>query len=184
MSTLLISITLALALISDPTGLKTGQKAPDFVGVDQNGTKIRLYETLKSEKVILTFYRGAWCRYCMGQFKDYQDSLSFIKDKGATIIAVSPEHEVGIAKSAKTSKADFSLVHDEGLKIMLDYKVISEEKVDEYKQKKQDTGEDNQHKFLPVPALYIVEQDGTISYVSFNPNYRVRESVKTFLEQL
>ena len=184
MSTLLINITLALALLSDPTGLKTGQKAPDFHAIDQNGQKISLYETLKTEKVILTFYRGAWCRYCMGQFKDYQDSLSLINEKGATIIAVSPEHEDGIAKTAKTSKAEFSLIHDEGLKIMLEYEVISVEKVAEYEQQKEETGEDNQHKFLPVPALYVIEQDGTISYVSFNPNYRVRESVSTLLEQL
>lgn len=181
---LLTILLLALTLITDPSGLKVGQKAPDFNGVDQNGKKINLYESLKTNKVVLTFYRGAWCRYCMGQFKDYQDSINYFTENGATIIAVSPEHEDGIQKTAKTSKASFSLIHDEGLKIMQEYKVISEAKIGEYQSEFEATAVDNQHKFLPVPAAYIIAQDGTIQYVSFDPNYKNRVTVSTLVEHL
>lgn len=37
---------------------------------------------------------------------------------------------------------------------------------------------------LPVPATYIIGKDGRIKYVFFNPDYRVRTSVKTLLEHL
>lgn len=184
MNLLIINFLLSIALLTDPTGLKVGDKAPDFIGVDQNGKKVSLYETLKSEKVILTFYRGAWCRYCMAQFKDYQDSLSYFKEKGATIIAISPEHEDGIQKTAKTSNANFSLIHDEGLKIMQTYKVIADDKVSDYKNEYEATAVDNQHKFLPVPATYIIDRDGTIKYIYFDPNHRVRATVEELLENL
>jgi peroxiredoxin len=168
----------------EPSGLKVGEKVPDFTAKDQFGKEISLYETLKSKKVILTFYRGAWCRYCMGQFKDYQDSLAMFSDKGAVIIAVSPEQEDGIAKTAKTSKASFSLIHDDGLKIMKAFQVISEEKYQEFHEQYIKTGEDNQQKYLPVPATYIINKEGAIDYVYFDPNYKVRATVKDLLDHL
>ena len=184
MNTTLISIILAFSLVSDPSGLKVGEKVPDFTGKDQNGKEINLYETLEDQQVILTFYRGAWCKYCMGQFKDYQDSISLITAKGAAIIAISPEHEDGIQKTAKTSKASWSLIHDDGLKIMQAFKVISDAKVAEYQSEFEATAVDNQHKFLPVPATYVIGNDGVIKYVYFDPNYKVRATVKALLEQL
>ena len=48
--------------LAEPTGLKVGDKAPDFTVVDQNGKEVSLSEALEEGKVILTFYRGAWCR--------------------------------------------------------------------------------------------------------------------------
>jgi peroxiredoxin len=170
--------------MSDPTGLKVGDKAPSFNAVDQFGKQISLKEELKKGKVILTFYRGAWCRYCMKQFQDYQDSLSFIESKGATLIAITPEHEDGVAKTASVSKATFSILHDEQLKIMLSYDVISKEKVEEYRTGLEKTGVDNQEKFLPVPATYIINKKGKIEFVYFDPNYRVRVPIDQLLDHL
>jgi len=175
---------LAISLLTDPAGLKVGQKAPDFTGTDQNGNRISLYESLKSHKVILTFYRGAWCKYCMGQFKDYQDSITYFNNNGAMLMAVSPEHEEGIQKTAKISNASFSLIHDDGLEIMHSFEVISTERVKEYQEGKEASGEDNQHKFLPVPATYVINQNGFIEYVFFDPNYKNRVTVKSLLRYL
>jgi peroxiredoxin len=169
---------------SDPVGLKIGEKAPDFTVIDQNGKQVSLSETLKKGKVVLTFYRGAWCRYCMKQMKDYQDSLSLVSEAGATIIAISPEHEAGIWKTVETAGVEFSLIRDLDLKIMLDYAVISKEKVEDYRNKSKETEEDITRKYVPVPALYIINGEGFIEYVSFNPDYKERMSVRTILEEL
>jgi peroxiredoxin len=184
MQTILINLLLGTILLTDPSGLQVGQKAPDFTGVDQNGNRIDLYETLKSKKVILTFYRGAWCRYCMGQFKDYQDSIQQFDNKNAVLFAISPEQEDGIQKTAKTTKASFSLIHDEGLEIMQAYEVISQAKYAEFHKEFTVTKIDNQHKYLPVPATYIIDQDGSIEYVYFDPNYKVRATVNDLLDHL
>ncbi len=184
MAHLILSFYLFTTIMSDPAGLQVGDNAPSFTAVDQFGKQISLEKSLKKGKVILTFYRGAWCRYCMKQFQDYQDSLSFIKSKGATLIAITPEHEDGVAKTAGISKATFSILHDEQLKIMLSYEVISKEKVEEYQMGLEKTGVDNQEKFLPVPATYIINQKGIIEFVYFDPNYRVRVPINQLLEHL
>lgn len=179
---LLITIIFLVGLQTDPSGLKVGDKAPNFIGTDQDGNRIELNEVLKEHKAVVTFYRGAWCRYCMAQFRDYQDSLSYFTDNNVRLIAISPEHEEGIRKSAEVSKAEFSFLHDDGLQIMQDYEVISAEKVTEYKNGLEQSGKDNQEKYLPVPTTYVINQDGIIEYVYFDPNYRVRVPVSTLIQ--
>lgn len=168
----------------NPAGLSVGDFAPDFKAEDQFGKIISLQESLNSGKVILTFYRGAWCRYCMEQFRNYQDSLFLIEGKGATLIAITPEHEDGVQKTTSVSKATFSILHDEKLQIMLAYHVISKEKYDEFIRGYEETGVDNQHKYLPVPATYIINQDQKIVFKYFDPNYRVRVPIDKLLENL
>ena len=181
---LFISFISIFSFFAEPTGLKVGDEAPKFEAVDQFGKTITLDESLTKGKVILTFYRGSWCRYCMKQFKAYQDSLSQITAKGATLIAITPEHKDGVQKSTDISKAEFSILHDKGLAIMEAYKVISPEKVKEYQAAYAKTGEDNQHKYLPVPATYIIDENGIVEYAYFDPNYKVRISIADLLAEL
>ena len=180
----LILVFYLLTASTEPAGLKVGDKAPEFTAIDQFGKQISLNESLKNGKIILTFYRGAWCKYCMKQFKNYQDSLSLIEGKGATLIAITPEHEDGVAKTTSVSKATFSILHDEQLGIMQSYNVIDDQKVQEYKNEMGRTGIDNQEKYLPIPATYIINQQGVIEFVYFDPNYRVRVPIDLLLEQL
>ena len=170
--------------LEEPSGLKVGERAPDFTAIDQNGKEIRMSDHLNEGKVVVTFYRGAWCRWCIKQMKELQDSLSFFNEKKATIIAVSPEHEEGIQKTVEKADVTFPLVHDEKLGIMLDYKVISQHKFDEYVAGVKSTGIDNQEKFLPVPTTYVIGQDGKVEFVFFEPNYRERVPIRVLLEYL
>ncbi len=186
MFTSLIFIASILTLYSteEPVGLQLGEQAPNFEAIDQFENVISLKEALESGKVILTFYRGSWCRYCIAQFRNYQDSLSLIAAKGASLIAITPEHEEGINKTVDKTGASFSIIHDEKLRIMLAYDVISQEKVNEYIAGFKKTGDDNQDKYLPVPATYIIDQDGKVTFKYFDPNYQVRVTIKSLLENL
>ena len=91
-----------------PEGLFIASKAPDFKATDQNGREIRLKDLLKTGKVVLVFYRGYWCPYCNKALARLQDSLQLIKDKGATLLAISPEKPESISKTIEKTKAEFS----------------------------------------------------------------------------
>lgn len=168
----------------EPSGLKEGDPAPDFVATDQTGKEFVLSEVLKERQVVLTFFRGSWCRYCMKQMKDYQDSLSQYVEKGAIIIAVTPQKMEGIRKTIEISNATFPLVHDEGLTIMEAYDVIAKEKIRDYRERYAGSEEDHSRKFLPVPATYIIGRDQKIKFVYFDPDYKLRVSNRTLLELL
>jgi peroxiredoxin len=179
-----IYITIVVLFSSDPNGLPVGAIAPDFAGIDQAGKKITLKGALQDGPVILTFFRGSWCRYCIKQLKDYQDSLSQFADKNATLIAITPEKNEGIEKTIRITAATFSILQDVDLGIMDSYKVIDPDKVAEYRSTYANVKEDHSKNFLPVPATYIISQDGKITFAYFDPNYKIRISNKLLLDKL
>lgn len=172
-----------------PEGLKVGEMAPDFKVKDQSGDTLHLTELLKGSKVVLSFYRGAWCPYCNRQMAELQDSLQMILDKGATLIAISPELPESYNKMIAKTGATFSVVHDENYKVMKAYKtafVVDKETVERYDKKGLDLkwANGNTDHILPVPATYIIGKDGVIDYIYFNTNYRKRATVKEILSHL
>ncbi len=174
---------------SAPEGLFIASKAPDFKAKDQYGTEIRLKDLLKKGKVVLVFYRGNWCPYCNKALSRLQDSLQLIKDKGATLLAVSPEKAEGISKTTEKTNAEFSVLHDEDLKIMKAYDVafeVPENTITRYKNAGLDIEKNNGEngRYLPVPAVYIIDQESTIRYRFFETDYKKRPSVQELLDNL
>lgn len=174
---------------SAPEGLFISSKAPDFKAKDQNGNEVRLKDLLKKGKVVLVFYRGYWCPYCNKELARLQDSLQFIKDKGGTLVAVTPEKAEGIAKTTEQTKAEYPVLHDEGLKIMKAYDVafeVPENTITRYKNAGLDIEKNNgdNGRFLPVPAVYIIDQESTVRYRFFEQDYKKRPSVKDILDNL
>ncbi|MCB0716343.1 MAG: peroxiredoxin-like family protein [Chitinophagaceae bacterium] len=186
---LAVFASLTMAAQSAPEGLFIGSKAPDFKGEDQFGNKIKLKDVLKKGEVVLVFYRGQWCPYCNRELAALQDSLQFIKDKGATLIAISPETNEMIDKTIEKTKASYSIINDEGLEIMKDYDVdyeVPENTVTRYRNVGIDllkfNGKNGNH--LPIPAVYIIDQSSTVTYRFFEKNYRKRPSVKEIVSNL
>lgn len=188
-------LSFALLLFSNirsqkaPEGLFIASKAPDFKAKDQNGNEIRLKDLLKKGKVVLVFYRGNWCPYCNKELSRLQDSLSFIQEKGATLLAITPEQAEGIAKTTEKTKAEYSILHDEDLKIMKAYDVafeVPENTITRYKNAGLDIEKNNGEngKYLPVPAVFVVDQEQTVRYRFFETDYKKRPSVKEILENL
>jgi len=172
-----------------PEGLFIASKAPDFRAKDQFGNLIRLKDLLKEGKVILVFYRGQWCPYCNRELSRLQDSLQLIKDKVATLIAVSPEKPESISATVDKTKASYSILYDEGLKIMKAYDVefeVPENTITRYRNANIDIEKNNgaNGKYLPVPAVYIIDKESNITYRFFDQDYKKRPSVKELLENL
>lgn len=173
-----------------PEGLFINSKAPDFKATDQNGVEVRLKDVIKDSLVVLVFYRGQWCPYCNRHLKKLEDSLLLLKEKGARLIAISPEKPENIKKTVTKTNASYSVLYDKDIKIMKAYDVafeVDEKTVSRYKNANIDLLESNAQKdkvYLPVPALYIINKEGTIKYRFFEPDYKKRASVLDILEQL
>lgn len=172
-----------------PEGLFIASKAPDFKGKDQHGVDIKLKDLLKKGKVVLVFYRGEWCPYCNRELSRLQDSIQFIQAKGATVIAVSPEKPENISKTVDKTKASYSILYDEGLRIMKAYDVefeVPENTLTRYRNTGIDIEKNNgtNGKFLPVPAIYIIDKESTVTYRFFEADYKKRPSVAELLAHL
>jgi peroxiredoxin len=173
-----------------PKGLKAGDKAPDFTGYDQTGKQVTLKKFLENGPVVLVFYRGKWCPVCSRYLNAYQDSLSIITDQGVSFVAITPESIENVEQTVKFHKLTFTVIYDCMEQIMKDYNVmfnVTQAYQDKIKTSlSTDIAVNNGHSpaHLPVPATYIINRQGIITSVQFDPNYNKRASVKWILKNL
>jgi len=186
----LVFITLTSFIIDKPfDGLNVNDSAPNFKSVDQNGKAVILNNLLKSGSVVLVFYRGEWCPYCNKQLMALEDSLKMKTNKGAKLIAITSEKQENITKTIQKTKATYSIISDDSLKIMTAYKVVFEldvkttEKYKNWGFNLSDMNGTNENN-LPVPAVYIINKEGKITFKYFDTNYKNRVSVAEILLHL
>ena len=169
--------------------LQKGDVAPEIIGIDQNGKSINSNEILKTNKILLVFYRGNWCPHCKKHLGSLQEHLNDFTEKGVFVVVVTPETVEKTKETAEKFKTDFSIVHDPNNKIMTDYKVIfevNEENVPKYykivsEKVKESNGDNN---VLPVPATYLIDTDGKIMYAQYDKDYTKRSNLDEILGML
>ncbi|MDB4655214.1 AhpC/TSA family protein [Flavobacteriales bacterium] len=186
---LLIFSASFFAKAQNPEPLFIGDKAPNFVALDQFEKRVSLKERLANGPVIIVFYRGQWCPHCNRHMSQIQDSLQMILDAGASVIAITPEKGDKIEKTMKKSGADFSIVYDENHHIMDKYHVTF--KLSGWKRFIYGLGgininkaSGNKDSALPVPSTYIIAKDGTIYTSHFNEDYSERMQVIDMLTSI
>ncbi len=174
----------------DAHGLSVGVKAPDFQAIDADSVTFILAEAIKKGPVVLIFYRGQWCPICNRHLAAVQDSLKLITDRGASVVAVSPQKPAYLEKMADKTGATFRLLYDEGFAISDAYDVTftpESWQLIRYNtglnaDLKESQSDDSQR--LPIPATYLINRDGMIVWRHFDPNYKNRSTVKDILDHL
>jgi peroxiredoxin len=158
---------------------KVGDTAPTFALKDPDGNLVSSKELLAKGPLVVSFYRGVWCPYCNMELQALQEALPEFKKLGAGLVAISPQTAPNSRKSIRENKLTFPILSDTkgevgaafGLKFELpDYLV------DLYKSLKNElpTFNDDPEWTLPMPARYVIGQDGTILYSEVNPDYTHR----------
>ena len=165
------------------SALQVGDTAPAFKARDTQGQEVELRQLLKKGPVVLYFYRGQWCPYCNKQLSQLQDSLQTLTSRGAQVVVVTPETQDNIDKTVAKTKAAFPIVHDQDFAIMKAYHTaftVDDATVQKYQGFGVDLAKANgaSTSVLPVPATYVIGQNGKIKFAYFNPDYRQRATVQ------
>ena len=170
--------------------IKIGQKAPDFELPNAEGKSIVLKSLLEKGPVVITFYRGNWCPYCNLQLRALQARLDDIYALGATLVAISPQVPDGSLTEDEISKMDFIVLSDQDAKVALQYGVAWQvpEFLAEHMRvdrkldlEKVNNGNGN---VLPIPATFILGQDGVVTWNYVNVDYRTRSEPEEIIEAL
>jgi peroxiredoxin len=166
-----------------------GDKAPDFALRDADGNLVSSREVLARGKLIISFYRGIWCPYCNMELQALEAVRPELERRGATLVAISPQTPPNSRKSMRQNQLGFPILSDTngavgaafGLRFQLpDYLV------ELYTSFKNDLPAINGDPSwtLPMPARYVVGQDGTILYADVNPDYTQRPEPEELLRVL
>lgn len=169
--------------------LKAGDRAPAFTLRDPDGKPVASADLLAQGPLVISFYRGVWCPYCNLELQALQETLPRFQALGASLVAISPQTAANSRKSQRQNKLDFPILSDVrndvaaafGLRFALpDYLVAL------YKTLKNDLPafNDDPAWTLPMPARYVIGQDGLIAYAEVNPDYTLRPEPDSLLPVL
>ena len=169
--------------------LKAGDKAPLFTLNDPQGHAVSSAGLLSKGPLVLSFYRGVWCPYCNMELQALNQALPTFQALGAALVALSPQTTANSRKSMRHNNLSFPILSDPhnsvadafGLRFNLpDYLI------ELYKGLKNDlpifNGDESWT--LPMPARYVIDQEGTIIYAEVNPDYTRRPEPEEMLPSL
>jgi peroxiredoxin Q/BCP len=105
--------------------LNTGDKAPDFSLIADDGKKVSLND-LEGKKVILYFYPKDDTSGCTAEACSFRDNIKIIEKKNAVVIGVSKDNTKSHQKFKKKYELPFTLLSDENLDMLKDYGVWKE----------------------------------------------------------
>lgn len=159
--------------------IESGQRIPDGKLETLEGKTVRLMDLVSVKPSVLIFYRGGWCPYCnlqMGQLVKIEPELMGM---GYQVLAITPDKPESLKASLEKHAINYTLLSDRtmeltrefGLAYRLDGQTLEKMKgfgVDLEKS----TG--NSLHELPVPAAYVVDVKGTVHFVYYNPDFKVR----------
>ncbi len=104
------------------THLKTGDKAPDFTSVNQEGKTLSLSD-FKGKKLVLFFYPKASTPGCTMEAKNLRDNYSKLLEAGYEVLGVSADSVKRQQNFALKNELPFSLLADESKEIIQAYGV-------------------------------------------------------------
>jgi peroxiredoxin len=168
---------------------KAGDVAPSFSLKDSEGSTIGSASLLKRGPVVLSFYRGVWCPYCNMELQALEAAKPAFDKYGASLVAISPQTAPNSRKSVRQNKLSFPILSDVKGKVSEAFGLrfrLPDYLVDLYKQLKNDlpTFNDDPSWTLPMPARYVIGQDGAILYSEVNPDYTRRPAPEDMIPVL
>ena len=107
--------------------MKVGDKAPDYLGIDQNGKEIHL-SSYKGKKVVLYFYPKDNTPGCTAQACNLRDNYTSLQKEGYEVIGVSIDDEKSHQRFIDKNSLPFTLIADSEKKLVQQFGVWGEKK--------------------------------------------------------
>lgn len=163
--------------------LLIGEKIPATEITSTEGKKQLLTQIVGEQPTILLFYRGGWCPFCNAHLAEVGEITTEIKSLGYQIIAVSPDSPEKLQVSLAEQNLDYELFSDAGgeLTRAMGLAFKSPEK---YGSMLNNVSGGKNSGFLPVPALFVLDMEGTILFEYISPDYKQRIAAPLLLEVL
>lgn len=169
--------------------LAPGAAMPAFSLPDQHGATITSTSLLARGKLIVTFFRGRWCPYCVTTLESLQFIYPEIQARGASLLALSPQKVQHNFLTADQHHLRFPLLSDPANAVARAFGVaytVPAEQAALYRSVfvNLEHLNDNAPDTLPLPATFLVSASGLIERAFADPDFRVRPEPASLLALL
>ena len=164
--------------------LPVGAAAPEFTLNDASGRPVRSADLLALGALVLKFFRGRWCPYCMTELEAWRDLYPRLREAGALAAAISPQTSRQSDFMVGQHGLPFPVLSDPGCAVAeqfgLTYTVPPDLR-DYYRSilvnipfvNGNEKGGDDAWRLL-LPATYVISQAGRIVHAEAYADFRVR----------
>jgi peroxiredoxin len=162
---------------------KIGDPMPLFVLPDERAQKVSLEELLNRGPVAVIFHRGHWCPYCRININALVEAHKALP-ASAEIVAIMPDRQKFVADLKRQSQVPFPILidADNGYAMSLNLTIwVGAEIQKMIERRRLPTCQDNSSWMLPIPATFVVGQDGLIRARFIDPDYRNRMMISNLL---
>ena len=161
--------------------VRAAKPAPEATFVGNDGQPVELATLLEDGPVVLIFYRGGWCPFCVKQLKEFNKELSGITEAGGRVIAVSTELPEHAARTKQKSKLEFDVLSDPGAKASRAFGVAwANARYGPGLEKYQG----NTKGEIPLGVTYVIDTDGNVRWAYLEHDYKKRATPEQAIEAL
>jgi peroxiredoxin len=165
--------------------LPVGATAPDFALKDSSGKLVRSADLLALGPLVIKFFRGRWCPYCVTELEAWRDLYGQLREGGAFMVAISPQTERQSDFMCSQHGLPFPVLTDPACALAEQFGLVYTVPFyhrDYYKSilvnvpfvNGEDKGSEPSWR-LPLPATYVISPAGrAVLYAEAHADFRVR----------
>jgi peroxiredoxin len=159
--------------------LPVGAQAPEFALKDSNNKLVRSADLLALGPLVIKFFRGRWCPYCITELESWRDLYGQIREREGLLVAIGPQSQRQSDFMTGQHGLPFPVLIDENNKVAEQYGLVYT--VPEFYREYYLSilvnipfvnGEKSWR--LPLPATYVVARDGKVLFAEAHADFRVR----------
>ena len=160
---LFLLATFTSGLPDKATAVAAGELAPDFQLKDADGNAFRL-SALRGSPVLIKFYRGYWCPYCVAELDQLNRYADQFESLGVKLIAVSSDNADELRMFAKKHDWAIRLLADPDLAAHRLYNV----------QHRKFAARRGPFREIAIPTTILLDRNGRVLWLERTPDFRVR----------
>jgi peroxiredoxin len=159
--------------------LPVGAAAHEFALKDANGKLVRSADLLALGPLVIKFFRGRWCPYCVTELEAWRDLHDKLRERGVLMVAIGPQSQRQSDFMVGQHKLPFPILTDTGNGVAEQFGLVytvPEYHRDYYLSILVNIPFVNGEKSwrLPLPATYVISQAGRVVLAEAHADFRVR----------
>jgi peroxiredoxin len=167
---------------------RPGEPMPSFILPDETGHMVTLQGLIAEGSVAVTFHRGHWCPYCRININALAQAHRKVSQEGGQIVAIMPDRQQFSSELKIKGELPFPILTDmdNGYALSLNLAIWIGDEMQKMMTGRQNLPEyqGNNSWMLPIPATFVVGQDGRIKARFVDPDYRKRMAIDDLLAAL
>jgi peroxiredoxin len=165
--------------------VKAGEMAPVFT-VRTVDDEPFVFDPARLERpVVLITFRGGWCPYCNMHLSELRHVVPELESNGVDVLFLSGDRPELLYSSLKRETQDdidglgYTILSDADMDAARALGIafrVSSSTLDYMEERGRDIEASSMDKFeaLPVPAVYVIDRDGKVTFSFVEPDYKVR----------